>query len=77
MPNVSLCAIHGHDTKHKQGYMTPLPIPMESMDSIARDVFHYSSNSHDGEVYDQMLLCVCRLSGCLIAIPIPNPRHED
>ena len=24
-----------------------------------------------------MLLCVCRLSGYLIAIPIPKPSHED
>ena len=71
------CAIHTHDTKRKQGYMTPMPIPMEPMDSIALDVFHYPSTSHDGEVYDRMLLCVCRLSGYLIAIPSPKPRHED
>ena len=71
------CAIDTHDTKRKQGYMTPMPIPMEPMDSIALDVFHYPSTSHDGEVYDRMLLCVCRLSGYLIAIPIPKPRHED
>ena len=71
------CAIHTHDTKRKQGYMTPMPIPMEPMDSIALDVFDYPSTSHDGEVYDRMLLCVCRLSGYLIAIPIPKPRHED
>ena len=71
------CAIHTHDTKRKQGYMTPMPIPMEPMDSIALDVFHYPSTSHHGEVYDRMLLCVCRLSGYLIAIPIPKPRHED
>ena len=57
--------------------MTPMPIPMEPMDSIALDVFHYPSTSHDGEVYDRMLLCVCRLSGYLIAIPIPKPGHED
>ena len=31
-------AIHTHDTKRKQGYMTPMPIPMEPMDSIALDV---------------------------------------
>ena len=24
-----------------------------------------------------MLLCVCRLSGYLIVIPIPKPCHED
>ena len=54
-----------------------MPIPMEPMDSIALDVFHYPSTSHDGEVYDRMLLCVCRLSGYLIAIPIPKPRHGD
>ena len=30
--------------------MTPMPIPMEPMDSIALDVFHYPSTSHDGEV---------------------------
>ena len=54
-----------------------MPIAMEPMDSIALDVFHYPSTSHDGEVYDRMLLCVCRLSGYLIAIPIPTPRHED
>ena len=71
------CAIHTHDTKRKQGYMTPMPIPMEPMDSIALDVFHYPSTSHDGEVYDRMLLCVCRLSGYVIAIPIPKPCHED
>ena len=73
----SSCAIHTHDTKRKQGYMTPMPIPIEPMDSIALDVFHYPSTSHDGEVYDRMLLCVCRLSNYLIAIPIPKPRHED
>ena len=33
-------AIHAHDTKCKQGYMTPMPIPMEPMYSIALDVFH-------------------------------------
>ena len=71
------CAIHTHDTERKQGYMTPMPIPMEPMDSIALDMFHHPSTSHDGEVYDQMLLCVFRLSGYLIAIPIPKPRHED
>ena len=27
------CAIHTHDTKRKQWYMTPMPIPMEPMDS--------------------------------------------
>ena len=41
-----------HHTKRKQGYLTPMPIPMELMDSIALDVFHYPSTSHDGEVYD-------------------------
>ena len=56
------CAIHKHDIRRKQGYMTPMPIPMEPMDSIALDVFHYPSTSHDGEVYDRMLLCVCQLS---------------
>ena len=71
------CAIHTHETKRKQGYMTPMPIPMEPMDSRALDVFHYPSTSHDGEVYDRMLLCVCCLSGYLIAIPIPKPCHED
>ena len=71
------CAIHTHDTKRKQGYMTPVPIPMEPKDSIALDVFYYPSTSRDGEVYDRMLLCICRLSGYLIAIPIPKPRHED
>ena len=71
------CAIHTHDTKRKQGYMTPMPIPMEPMDSIALDVFHYPSKTYDGEEYDRMLLCVCRLSGYLIAIPIPKPRHGD
>ena len=30
------------------------------------------STSHTGEDYDQMLLCVCRLSGYLIAIHITN-----
>ena len=57
--------------------MTPMPIPMEPMDSIALDVFHYPSPPHDREVYDRMLLCVCRLSGYLIAIPIPEPCHEN
>ena len=57
--------------------MTPMPIPVERMDSIVLDEFHYPSTSHDGEGYDQRLLCVCRLSGYLIAIPIPKPRHED
>ena len=71
------CAIHTRDTERKQGYMTPMPIPMQSMDSIALDVFHYPSISHDGEEYDRMLLCVCRLSGYLMAIPIPKPHHED
>ena len=71
------CPIYTHDNKRRQGYMTPMPIPMEPMDSIALDVFHYLSTSHDGEVYDRMLLCVCRLSGYLIRIPIPQPRHED
>ena len=71
------CAIHTHDTKRKQGYMTPMPIPMEPMDSMGLDVFHYPSKSHDGKLYDRMLLCVCRLSGYLIAFPIPKPRHED
>ena len=54
-----------------------MPIPMEPMDSIALDVFHYHSTSHDGEVYERLLLCVCRPSGYLIGIPIPKPRHED
>ena len=71
----SSCAIHTHDTERKQGYMTPMTIPMEPMDSIALDVFHYPSTSHDGEVYDRVLLYVCRLSSYLIAIP--KPRHED
>ena len=71
------CALHTHDTKRKQGYMTPMPIPIGPMDSIALDVFHYPSTPHDGEEYDRMLPCVCRLSGYLIAIPIPNPRHES
>ena len=39
--------------------MTPMPIPMEPMDSIALDVFQHPSYSHRGEVYDRMLLCVC------------------
>ena len=56
------CAIHTQDTMCKQGYMTPMPLPMERRDSIALDVHHYCSTSHDGEMYDRMLLCVCRLS---------------
>ena len=71
------CPIHTHDTKRKQGYMTPMPIPMELMDSIALDVFYHPSTSHYGEVCYRMLLCVCCLSGYLIAIPITKPRHED
>ena len=71
------CAIHTHDTKRKQGYMTPMLIPMEPMDCIALDVFHYPSTPHDGEEYDRKLLCVCRLSGYLRAMPIPKLRHED
>ena len=43
------CAIQTHDTKPRQRYMTPMPIPREPMDSIALDVFHYSPTSHDGE----------------------------
>ena len=35
------CAIHRHDTKRKQRYMTPVPIPTEPTDSIALHVFHY------------------------------------
>ena len=31
--------IHTHDTTRRQGYMTPMLIPMEPMDSIALDVF--------------------------------------
>ena len=57
--------------------MSPMPIPMGPMDSIALDVFNYPSTPLDGVVYDRMLLCVCWLSGYLIAIPIPKPRHED
>ena len=71
------CAIQTHHTKRKQAYMTPMPIPMELMDSIALDVFHYPSTSHDEEAYDPNLLCACRLSGYLIAIPIPKPHHQD
>ena len=71
------CAIHTHDTKRKQGYMTLMPMRMEPMDSIALDVFYYPSAYHDGEEYDRMLLCLCRLSGKLILIPIPKPRHKD
>ena len=71
------CAIHTHDTKRKDGYMTPMPIPIEPMDPIALDVFHYLSVSYDGEEYDRMLLCVCQLSGYIVVIPIPTPRHED
>ena len=70
------CAIRTHDTKRKQGYLTPMPIPMETMDFIALDVFHYPSTSHDGEEYDRMLLCVRQPSGYLISIPILKPRHE-
>ena len=54
-----------------------MPIPMEPMDFIALDVFHYPSTSHDGEKNDKMLLCVCRLSCYLIAVPIPKPHHDD
>ena len=57
--------------------MTPMPIPMEPMESITLDVFHYPSDSHDAKEYDRRLLGVCRLSGYLIVIPIPKPRHED
>ena len=69
-------AIHTHDIKRKQGYMTPMPKAMEPMDSIALDLFHCPSTSHDGEEYDSIPLCLCWLSGYLIAIPIPKPRHE-
>ena len=55
--------------------MTPKPIPSEPMDSMALDV--YPSTSHDREVYDRIPLCVCRLSGYLIAIPILKPLHDD
>ena len=71
------CAIHTHDTKRKQGYLAPMPIPMEPMDCIALDVFHYPSTSHDGEEYDRMLLCVCRPSGYLISILILKPHDEN
>ena len=52
-----------------------MPIPMEPMDSIALDVFYYPSTSHDREEYDRKLLCVCSLSGYLIAILSPKTRH--
>ena len=55
------CAIHTHDTKRKQEYMTPMPIPMEPMDLIALDVFHYPSTSQDGEKYHLVLLYVCSI----------------
>ena len=51
-------AIHTHDTKRKQGYMTPMPIPVEPMSSIALNVFYYPSTSLDGDVYDRMFLCL-------------------
>ena len=54
-----------------------MPIPMDAMDPIASGVFYYPSPLNDGEEYDGMLLCVCPLSGYLIAIPIPKPHHED
>ena len=54
-----------------------MPIPIEPMDSIALDLFYYPSTSHDGGQYDLMHLCVCRLSGYLIALPIPKSRHKD
>ena len=71
------CAIHTQNSKRKQAYMTYVHIPMEPMDSIALDVFHYPPCTHDGEVSDRMLLCVCRSSGYLIAIHTPKSRHED
>ena len=70
-------AIHTHNTSRKQGYKTPMPIPMEPMDSITIEEFQYSSTSHDGEEYDRMLLFVCWLSGHVIAILIAKPRPED
>ena len=44
---------------------------------LTLDLFHYRSTFHDEEEYDGMLLYACRLSGYLIAIPIPKPRHKD
>ena len=74
---VPSCAIDKHDTKLKQDYMTPNPIPTEPMDSQALDVFDYPSTFHNGEEDYCMLLRVCRLSGYLIAIPISKTRHKD
>ena len=71
------CAIQGHDTERKQGYMTPMPPPMEPVYSMALDVFHYPSTCHDGEERDQMLLCVCRLAGYLMAIPINKACQKE
>ena len=71
------CANQKHDTKRKQGYMTPMFIPMEPLDFIMLGVYHYPSTSHDGEEDDRILLSVCRLFSYLIAISIPKPRHRE
>ena len=48
----SACTIHMQDVRRKMGYMSLMPM---LMDSIKLDVFHYPSTFHNGEGYGCML----------------------
>ena len=58
------------------GYMSPIQIPMEPMGSIELGVFHCPSTSHDKKEHDHVLLCVRRLDGYLIVMPIPRSNTQ-
>ena len=56
-------------------HMEPWPIPPFLMDSVSVDHFAMPEVTHEGVPYDSMQICVDRLSGWIVAVPMST--RED
>ena len=51
-------------------HLEPAPIPSTIMDSVSVDHFSLPVVNHNGRPYDTIQLCVDRLSGWIVAVPM-------
>ena len=55
--------------RNKLGPIVYTPIPPTIMSHVAIDVFNMPTQKVDGRTYDCVVVCVCRHSGWLVAVP--------
>jgi hypothetical protein len=67
-----ICQATDQPRPSKDGPSVPYPIPPTPMSHVALDLFHMPPVDVDDDTYRQMLVCVCRHSGWVTAIPISD-----